>query len=239
MKGQQTKIQRDKPQQINNQQISRTLQMSPFFRGLSPQELKSCLSAGAAREREYKKGSFILRAGETTAEMGVVLAGSVTIESCDMWGNLTILSHVDPGQVFGETYAYLQKEILPVDAVANQDCRVLLINIGLTLERGKGHSWREKMLQNLLAASFQKNLVLSSRSFHTASKSCRGRLLSYLSQEALKGGTREFDIPFNRQQLADYLNLERTNMSKELSKMQKEGLIEFRKNHFVICREDI
>ena len=85
---------------------------------------------------------------------------------------------------------------------------------------------------SILTISLHKNLALSGRSFHTAPKSARGRILAYLSSVSLKKHSREFDIPFDRQQLADYLNLERTNMSKELSKMRKEGLIDFKKSHF-------
>lgn len=104
--------------------------------------------------------------------------------------------------------------------------------------RKKSSPWKEKLLKNILIISSQKNLVLSGRSFHTSPKSCRGRLLSYLNATALQTGSGEFDIPFSRQQLADYLNLERTNMSKELSHMQDEGLIEYRKSHFKLIRED-
>jgi CRP-like cAMP-binding protein len=92
--------------------------------------------------------------------------------------------------------------------------------------------WKEKLLKNLLLITSRKNLHLSGRSFHTSPKSCRGRLLSYLNAVSLQKGSSEFDIPFDRQQLADYLNLERTNMSKELSRMQKEGILECRKSHF-------
>ncbi len=97
-------------------------------------------------------------------------------------------------------------------------------------------SWSEKLIVNLLRISSQKNLTLSERSFQISRKSCRGRLLAYLSAVSRQSRSDEFDIPFDRQQLADHLNLERTNMSKELSKMRREGLIEFRKNHFRLLK---
>ena len=168
----------------------------------------------------------------------MVLSGSVTIESNDVWGNCTVLSHVGKGQYFAETYALLG-EILLVDVRANEDCNILFCNIRNLLDDiKKSSSWKEKLLKNILIISSQKNLVLSGRSFHTSPKSCRRRLLSYLNAIALQTGSREFDIPFNRQQLADYLNLERTNMSKELSHMKDEGLIEYRKSHFKLLKAD-
>ncbi len=214
------------------------LEKSRLFQGITEKEMSQCLDSLDAREKTYQKDDIILHAGEQTPNIGMVLTGSVTIESNDVWGNLTVLSHVGHSQYFAETYALLG-EVLLVDVRANEDCRILFCNIRNLLESSKKSSpWKEKLLKNILIISSQKNLVLSGRSFHTSPKSCRGRLLSYLNAIALQKGSREFDIPFNRQQLADYLNLERTNMSKELSHMQDEGFIEYRKNHFKLIRED-
>ena len=193
--------------------------------GLDEGERKLCLAALDAREKGYPKGSLLLRAGDTTEQMGLVLSGSVTVEMNDAWGNRTVLSHVGPGQVFAETYALLPQNVLPVDVSANADCRVLLLRITGLTEQNPDTVWRQKLVRNLLAISSQKNLTLSARSFHTAPKSARGRILSYLNTVALQTHSAEFDIPFDRQQLADYLNLERTSLSKELGRMQRDGLI--------------
>ena len=214
------------------------IEKSRLFQGMTAKELSSCLDSLDAREKKYRKDDVILHAGDKTNNIGMVLSGSVTIESNDVWGNCTVLSHVGQNQYFAETYALLG-EVLLVDVRANEECRILFCNIKNLLEDSKKSSpWKEKLLKNILIISSQKNLVLSGRSFHTSPKSCRGRLLSYLNATALQTGSGEFDIPFSRQQLADYLNLERTNMSKELSHMQDEGLIEYRKSHFKLIRED-
>jgi CRP-like cAMP-binding protein len=214
------------------------MEKSRLFLGMTAKELSSCLDALDAKEKNYQKDDVILHAGEQTSKIGMVLSGSVTIESNDIWGNRTVLSHVGKKQYFAETYALLN-EVLLVDVIANEDCRILFCNIkNLLADSKKSSPWKEKLLKNILIISSQKNLVLSGRSFHTAPKSCRGRLLSYLNAMALQTDSREFDIPFNRQQLADYLNLERTNMSKELSHMQAEGLIEYRKSHFRLLKDD-
>ena len=208
---------------------------------MSNAETNDALNALSAREKSYRKGDVLLLAGDTTDEMGLVLEGSVTVESNDIWGNRTILSLVEPGGFFAETYAYLSNEPLLVDVTANENCRILFLRIGSiqTQSAKDTASWQKKLIYNLLTISFHKNLVLSGRSFHTAPKTVRGRLMSYLNAVSLKQGSTEFDISFNRQQLADYLNVERTALSKELGKMQKDGILLTKKNHFKLMTPDI
>ncbi len=216
------------------------IQTTVLFRGMSTAEINDALNALSAREKSYRKGDVLLLAGDTTDEMGLVLEGSVTVESNDIWGNRTILSLVEPGGFFAETYAYLSNEPLLVDVTANENCRILFLRIGSVqnLSAEDTSSWQKKLISNLLTISFHKNLILSGRSFHTAPKTVRGRLMSYLNAVSLKQGSTEFDIPYNRQQLADYLNVERTALSKELGKMQKDGILITKKNHFQLLTSD-
>ncbi len=216
------------------------IQTTVLFRGMSTAETNDALNALSAREKSYRKGDVLLLAGDTTDEMGLVLEGSVTIESNDIWGNCTVLSLIEPGGFFAETYAYLSNEPLLVDVTANENCRILFLRIGSVqnLSAEDTSSWQKKLISNLLTISFHKNLILSGRSFHTAPKTVRGRLMSYLNAVSLKQGSTEFDIPYNRQQLADYLNVERTALSKELSKMQKDGILITKKNHFKLLTSD-
>ena len=205
------------------------------FRGMSEEEVLTAFDKLHAIAKNYKKETTILHAGSTTDRMGLVLEGSVTIEIYDGWGNKTILSHVGENQVFAETYGLLSDSPMLVDVVANEDCRILFLRIGL-LRRGfaKQAPWTFKLISNLLAISAYKNLALLERSFHTAPKTIRGRVSLYLKNMSLQRDQAEFDIPFDRQQMADYLNLERTALSKELRKMKDDGLIEYHKNHFVL-----
>ena len=216
--------------------VSDKLMGSILFRGMREEEIRTCLKALNAHKKSYKKGAILLQAGNITNQMGMVLAGSVTIESNDIWGNCTILAHVGKGHFFAETYALLPEEVMLVDVKANEDCEILFLTIGQLLKTYNSSPWQEKLLKNILLISSHKNLGLSRRSFHTSPKSCRGRLLSYLNTISLQTGATEFDIPFNRQQLADYLNLERTNMSKELTRMKEEGIIQCHKNHFKLIK---
>ena len=211
------------------------LQNTALFQNMSAEEISSVLYALQAEEKQYIKDQTILHAGSTTDRMGLVLEGSVTIESNDIWGNRTILSHVGKGQFFAETYALLKNEPMLVDVTANGTCTILFFHMDRLRSLPEGSAeWAYRLTANLLAISSQKNLHLSGRSFHTSPKTVRGRVMAYLNTISLQKHSKEFDIPFDRQQLADYLNLDRTALSKELGKMQREGLIRTRKNHFVL-----
>lgn len=208
-----------------------SLEGSILFKGMTEEERRLCLEGLEAGERQFTKGNLVFHAGDRTDRMGLVLSGAVTIETNDIWGGCSLLGHVGEGEFFAETYALLG-EVMPVDVKAAKDSRILLLKVGGFLSRDPDCAWEQKLTGNLLTVSARKNLALSGRNFHISQKSARGRLLSYLSAMALQKNSCEFDIPFDRQELADYLNLERTGMSKELGRMKREGLVEFRKNHF-------
>lgn len=209
-----------------------TIKRSMLFRNMDEEEIKQSLFAMDAEERTYQKDEIILCAGDTTDKMGLVLSGGVTIETVDPWGNRSILSHVGPGHLFAEVFALLEKEPILVDVQVSQACQIMFLRPKRI--EGCTEPWSAKLMRNLLQISLNKNLNLSSRSYHTAPKTSRGRIMAYLSAMSIRAHSREFDIPFDRQQLADYLNLERSALSKELSKMRRDGLLEFRKNHFVL-----
>ena len=136
------------------------IEKSRLFQGMTAKELSSCLDSLDAREKKYRKDDVILHAGDKTNNIGMVLSGSVTIESNDVWGNCTVLSHVGQNQYFAETYALLG-EVLLVDVRANEECRILFCNIRNLLDDSKKSSpWKEKLLKNILIISSQKNLVL-------------------------------------------------------------------------------
>ncbi len=214
------------------------LATTPLFRGSTPEEIGPMLVCLHGREKHFSKGELIFRAGTVIHELGVVLAGVVSIESDDLWGNKTILDQVRAGRVFAETYACMPGEALMVNVVAMEPTDILLLDVGNILQPcAKACAYHTLLIRNLLAISAQKNLNLSRRSFHTAPKTIRGRLLSFLSYQALTQGRRDFRIPFDRQQLADYLNVDRSALSAELGKMQREGLLTVEKNHFVVSAQ--
>lgn len=186
------------------------------------------------RTTEYKKEKIILGAGSIVTDIGLILSGSVRIEYADLWGNKSILGITPAGSTFAESYACIPNEPMMIDAVANEDCNILFISVPKLFTPCPVCESQNKLIQNLVMISAEKNLQLSRRSMHTSPKTIRERLFSYFSQQVSAQGSNEITIPFNRQQLADYLNLDRSALSKELGKMQNDGLIEFHKNTFVI-----
>ncbi len=186
------------------------------------------------RTVSYKKGEVIFAAGSMVTEIGLVLSGSVRIEHTDLWGDKGILNITPAGGVFAESYACIPDEPMLVDAVANEDSDILFINVPGLFSFGPLWESQNRLIQNLLMISAEKNLQLSRRSLHTSPKTIRGRLFSYFSQQVSAQGSSRITIPFDRQQLADYLNLDRSALSKELGKMKRDGLIAYHRNRFEI-----
>lgn len=208
----------------------------PLFQSLSDQELEQMKTSGCLRTASYKKNDIIFSTGSTVSEIGIVLSGSVNVENIDFWGNKSILGNMNEGHIFAETYA-LCREPMMVDAVAASNCEILFLNLNVLQEKNCTSSWYSKIQRSLLAMCSRKNLMLSERIFCTSSKTVRSRLLTYLSAQSRKHGNHRFQIPFDRQQMADYLNLDRSALSKELSRMKKEGILDFHKNEFVLKNE--
>ena len=207
-----------------------------IFHDIDSREYEELLSRRCVRIAQYPRESVIFHTGQNTREFGILLDGEVHIESIDLWGNRLILHSIAPGQSFAETFAFCKVPMM-VDVTAVQDSRVLFVDLGILLAT-ENHtcSWYPKLLQNLLILSTGKNLAWSTRMLCISSKSIRTRVMTYLSGEAIRRGTTQFTIPFNRQQMADYLNVERTALSKELGRMQQEGILTFRKNQFCLLQ---
>ncbi|MGI6069761.1 MAG: Crp/Fnr family transcriptional regulator [Blautia sp.] len=214
--------------------LSRTM----LFRGVIPGEIEEMLGCLGAVSRKFSKGETICREGDVVEAMGLVLSGNVQVENIDLWGNKSILDTIGPGFVFAETYACIPGEPLMVNVIAVEPSEVLFLNTARILETcSNSCPHHNRLIRNLLSISAQKNLKLSRRIFHTSSKTIRGRVLSYLSYQASFQGSYEFTIPFNRQQLADYLGVDRSALSGELGKMQKEGLLQVDRNHFRLLEQ--
>lgn len=208
--------------------------LHPVFRGLTTDEYQELTRHTRIHEKEFSKGALIFQNADLVTETGIVLTGSVHIENTDFWGNTSLLSEVGAGGVFAETYS-LSHEPMMVDVVAASDCQILFMDVTFLRDSSlSGYSWHQKMLSNMLSISIHKNLTLSHRIFCTSPKTIRERLLTYLSSQSQKCGSESFEIPFNRQQMADFLNLDRSALSKELGKMRDEGFLTFHKNSFTL-----
>ena len=201
----------------------------PLFRGVPAEELPALLARASARTCAFQKGELLLRRGDVTRRLGLVLEGSVHIIREDFWGNRSIVGLAGPGEVFAESYA-LAGEPLEVSVLAAAPGAALFLEAdGLTDAR---------LTANLLHLLARKNLMLTRKMRHMARRTTRDKLLSYLSAQALAAGSSEFDIPMDRQQLADYLAVDRSAMSAALGKLRDEGVLIFRKNHFRLLGEE-
>ena len=200
----------------------------PLFRGIPAGELPALLDRAAAREVRFAKGELLLRRGETPRSLGLVLEGGVHIIREDFWGNRSIVGLAGPGEIFAESYALAGKP-LAVSVLAATDGRALFLDAGHLSQR---------LSANLLALLAEKNLMLTEKMRHMARRTTREKLLSYLSAQAARAGGPDFDIPLDRQQLADFLAVDRSAMSAALGKLRDEGVLEFRKNHFRLLRRE-
>lgn len=211
-----------------------------LFKTFSKEELISLLQQFDSKEKTFKKNTLILKEGNTTKNVCIILSGSACLENIDFWGHNTIIDYIEKGKVFAETYATISDEELMVNVRANENSTVFFINISPLFDRNpiKDEHLSNKLIKNLLSISARKNLYLTRKIIQTAGKSIREKLISYLSFQAQKNDSYEFDIPFDRQQLADYLGVERSAMAAQISKMQKENLLSVKKNHFCLKRDE-
>lgn len=206
-----------------------------LFRGLKEAEITSLLSCLNASERCFQKGEVILSEGSITENIGIVLSGMAVISCNDIWGNTCIVGNVAPGSVFAEVYACIPGQPMLVTVSAAEDTSVLFMNVGRVLAAcTNACPFHTKLVQNLLTVCAHRSLQLSQKIRHTGPKSIRGRLMSYFSECAKRSGSNSFLIPYNRQQLADYLNVDRSTMCNELSKMQKDNIIEYERNRILL-----
>ena len=211
------------------------IRSSSLFSGVSEDELTAMLACLNAETRDFPKDDFILRAGDTVESIGLVLSGSALVIQEDIWGNRNILSKAGPGQTFAAAFACASGAALNVSVVAEAPVTALFLNVKRILTMcPSACAHHSRIIRNLLNELAEKNLCFSEKLTHMGQRTTRSKLMSYFSAEAQRLGQYEFDIPFSRQQLADYLGVERSGLSLELGKMRGEGLIDFHRNHFAL-----
>ncbi len=214
------------------------LKRSALFRQMTDEEIIAALRMTGTKEHVYEKGAVILSAGEPVTRIGFVFQGSVVAERTDGEGTRLPVARIEPGRIFAETAAILSDEPLPVTYTAAERTRVLFFRVGVLRETGRSvEPSLMKLAMNLMTIAARNNAALSERAFHTAPKTIRGRVLSYLNAVSIQKQSRTFEIPYDRRGLAEYLNVDRSALSKELSKLQAEGRIETKKNRFVLLEK--
>lgn len=215
-----------------------SLSNTKLFHEISTHNIQHVLKCLQSRVESFEKGEIIFSIGDEIREIGLVLSGSVLIENNDFWGNRSILAAIEKDNIFAESYAFINEK-LKVTVIAAEDTEVLFLNTkSLITMCSKACNFHTQLIQNLLSISSSNNIRLSQRILNTSSKTIRGRLISYLSQESHKHFSNKFKIPLNRQELADYLNVDRSALSNELGKMRNEEILSFHKNEFQLFNLD-
>lgn len=211
------------------------LKKSKLFDNVSEDEIRVMLSCLKAKALNYKKGEYVLRQGEYLNAVTVLVKGKLLIQKDDYWGNRSILGNIECGEMFGEAYAAPGSGPLLNDVAAVEDSTVIFFDVKKLFSAcSSACRFHALVVQNLFFAISEKNRKLVQKLGHMSKRTTREKLISYLSEEAKKNNSSNFEIPFNRQQLADFLSVERSAMSNELCKMRDDGMIEFKKNRFIL-----
>lgn len=217
------------------EQYLHVIKKSPLFYGLREEEIPTMLQCMAADQRQYQEGEFICGMGEAATDFAMVLDGKARVIREDFWGGAEKFEELRPGDLFGPEYACAQATILPVGLMAETDCEAVFMEYKRMITVcNLACDFHNRLLQNMLRILAERNVAMDRNIRHMSKRTTRQKLLSYLSEEATRKGSPSFEIPYSRQELADYLGVDRSAMSNEISKLQREGYLEAKRNLFVL-----
>lgn len=209
-----------------------------LFHGLREAQIREMLPCLSARQSRFRRGQFLLRAGDRVAFAGILLSGEAEVLQEDFWGNRNLLAAVGPGDLFAEAFACAHA-VSPVSVLCKTDGSVLYLNVRAVFSPCEKACAQHKALsQNLIRVLAEKNMQLNEKAGFLSQRTTREKLLAYLSAQARRAGSASFRIPFDRQQLADFLSVNRSAMSAELSRMQREGLLCADRSSFILCQPE-
>lgn len=211
------------------------LERCPLFEGIRMEDLSAMFGCIGGQTVTAAKGQSIFREGDPATHVGMVLSGAVRLIREDYYGNRSIVAHIGPGELFGETYACAGIPALPISVVADTRSRLLLMDCKrITTSCSSACEFHTRIIFNLLRLVATKNLVYDQKIQITSQRTTREKLMAYLLSQAKLQGSNRFTIPYDRQELADYLEVDRSGLSAEISKLRREGILESEKNHFVL-----
>ena len=213
--------------------IFETIKSNPLFQGIAFNDFERMLSCLSAKTANYKKDAIILLSGNTINFVGLILSGSVKIIKEDIDGHITLLDGLTVPEIFGEAFACAGIKQSPVTVQATDDVEILFIDYQKIITSCTATCpFHTKLIENMLRLIARKNLILSQKIEILSKRTTREKLLYFFDTQ--RGAAKKFTIPFNREELAHYLCVDRSAMSNELCKMRDEGLIKFKKNTFEI-----
>jgi CRP-like cAMP-binding protein len=211
---------------------------SPLFSGIRADDFGAMLRCLNAKQKTFATGESLFSEGDTVTEIGLLLSGRLHLLKSDIWGNNTIVSEITPPGMFAEAAVCSGEGRVPVNVAAKEASEVLFLDYNkIVTACPSSCAFHSKLIRNMLAVLARKNIQLAGKMEHVTKRTTKEKLLSYLNSQARQHGGKVFDIPYNRQELADYLSVERSALSARMSKLKAEGIIDYRKNHFELRRE--
>lgn len=209
----------------------------PIFYNLKKEEIINILKFFNYSKEDFEKNNFIFEIGKPISKIGIILSGEINIIKEDFWGNRNILNKFKSGEIFGEVFALAKVSPNNILVETSQNSKILFLDLtNFSIDNENNSSEILKFLSNIFKISLKKNILFTEKLEHITKKTIREKIISYLSTEALKNRSNSFFIKFDRQELADYLFVERSALSRELSSMKKDGLIEYNKNYFTLIK---
>ena len=209
----------------------------PIFYNLKKDEIINILKFFNYSKEDFEKNNFIFEIGKPISKIGIILSGEINIIKEDFWGNRNILNKFKSGEIFGEVFALAKVSPNNILVETSQNSKILFLDLtNFSIDNENNSSEILKFLSNIFKISLKKNILFTEKLEHITKKTIREKIISYLSTEALKNRSNSFFIKFDRQELADDLFVERSALSRELSSMKKDGLIEYNKNYFTLIK---
>lgn len=209
----------------------------PIFYNLKNEEIINILNFFNYSKEDFEKNNFIFEIGKPISKIGIILSGEINIIKEDFWGNRNILNKFKSGEIFGEVFALAKVSPNNILVETSQNSKILFLDLtNFSIDNENNSNEILKFLSNIFKISLKKNILFTEKLEHITKKTIKEKIISYLSTEALKNRSNSFFIKFDRQELADYLFVERSALSRELSSMKKDGLIEYNKNHFTLIK---
>jgi CRP-like cAMP-binding protein len=208
-----------------------------LFDGIKIKEIEKLLDCFHARTRKFEKDAYLFMEGDEISTMGIVISGAIHLVRDDFWGNRAIIARIAPGEIFAESFACGKTARPPMSAMAAQKTEALFIQANrISAVCASVCAFHTRVLNNMIAELAGKNTHLLEKIQHMSQRSTREKLISYLSSQAQDARGADFEIPFNREEMADFLSVDRSAMSAELGRMKADGLLTFRKNHFTLVK---
>lgn len=211
------------------------LQNCTLFNGISKENLLDMINCLEAKVQHYTKNQTIIIEGQKATDIGIVLSGEVQIVHMDYYGNRSLVTEIYPSQLFGESFVCADVKSIPISVIASDNSDIMMIDGKRIMQSCcNACEFHNQVIFNLLKVIATKNLIFHQKIEITSKRTTREKLMTYLLQQAKAKNTSSFTIPYDRQELADYLEVDRSGLSSEISKLRAEGILECKRNRFTL-----